>query len=66
MSERPCISVRGETYAQAQAYCKAHGLTMPEFVERVVQAFFQGTPLTATDGIDPAGTPDVPPASSQW
>ena len=37
---RRCVSVRGSTYEQIKKYCDRNELSMSEFVEEQVAAFF--------------------------
>jgi len=44
---RRSISVSAERYAQIEKYCTEHSLAKSAFIERIVEAFFAGTALTA-------------------
>ena len=53
---RRSVSIRGTTYAQIRAYCERQGLSMSEFVEQRIAAFFTqiGEPRLVASSKKPA------------
>lgn len=58
--DRKSISIRGTTYDKIREYCNENGVTISEFMDRLLLGFFVETPGSITD------KPESPSSPLDW